>query len=151
MLYHFGFANLEELWFRFDLRAGAGTARIANGNRTRIVICHRPKHVDELVFVLRLHVHPIRNVPQITDVEQAVMRRSVVTAQSGAVHAEPDVQFLNGHVVNGHVVSALEKCGVDREKRRQSLRRDATGEKRRVFFRNSDIKVARRMRFREMR
>src|SRR4029077_12557883 len=43
VLYPFGLANLEEFWFRFDVRASAGTARIANRNRTRIVIRHRPK------------------------------------------------------------------------------------------------------------
>ena len=79
-----------------------------------------------------------------------MVRWSVVAAQSGAVHAKSDIQFLNGHVVNGHVVSALEKCGIDRQKRRQSLRRDPACEKCRVFLRNPDIEITRRMRLREM-
>jgi len=48
-------------------------------------------------------------------------------------------------------VSALEKCGVDREKRRQSLRRDATGEKARRVLLQFRRRIARRMGFREMR
>ncbi len=96
-------------------------------------------------------MNPIRDVTQITDIEQTVVRRPVVAAQTGAVHAKPDVKFLNGHVVNGHVVGALEKCGIDREKWRQPLRRNATREKRRVFFRDPYVEVARRMRLGEMR
>src|SRR5438067_5806478 len=87
-------------------------------------------------------MHPVWDVPQITNIEQTMVRWSVVAAQSRAIHAKCDIQFLNAHVVNGHVVSALEKCRVNREKRLQSLRRQTTGEERGVFFRNANVEVA---------
>src|SRR5438067_10943893 len=87
-------------------------------------------------------MHPVWDVPQITNIEQTMVRWSVVAAQSRAIHAKCDIQFLNAHVVNGHVVSALEKCRVNREKRLQSLRRQTTGEERGVFFRNANGEVA---------
>ena len=45
-------------------------------------------------------------------------------------------------VVDRHVVGALEKSRVNREKRLQSLRRQPTGKERGVFFRDADIEVA---------
>src|ERR1700694_4797998 len=78
------------------------------------------------------------------------MRRPVVAAQSGAVHAKRDVQSLNRHVVNGHVVSALEERGINRQKRFQSLRSKSAGEERCMLFRDSDIVVTVGMRFLKM-
>src|SRR4029453_17038006 len=49
------------------------------------------------------------------------------------------------------VVRALKKRGIDREKRRQALRRQPTGEKRGVLFRYADVEVASGMRLGEMR
>ena len=91
MLHYFGFADLEELRFRFDLRAGARTARVPHRDWAGIVVRHGPKHVGKLVFVLRLHMHPVWDVPQIPDVEQAMMGRAVVAAQAGPVHAKTHV------------------------------------------------------------
>ena len=58
---------------------GASTAWISNCNRPRIVVGHGPKHVDELIFVLRLHVNEIRDMPQITNIEETMMGGTVVT------------------------------------------------------------------------
>jgi hypothetical protein len=80
VLHDFRFANLKKFWFRFDLRACSWTSRVADGDWTGVVVRHCPEHVDEFVFVLRLHVHPIRDVAQITDVEQTMMRRAIVAA-----------------------------------------------------------------------
>jgi hypothetical protein len=91
MLHDFGLADFEKFRLRFDLRARPGTARVADSNRTSVVMRHRPKHIDKFIFIFRLHVHPIRDVAQITDVEQAMMRRAIITTQSCAIHAEPDV------------------------------------------------------------
>ena len=138
----FGFADLEQLRRRFRLRAGAGAARITNRDRAGVVVRHRPKHVDEFVFILRLHVDDVRHVPQIADVEQAMVRRAVVAAQSGAVHAKRDVQVLQRDVMNDHVVGALHEGRIDREERLQSLRREAAGKQRRVFLRDADVEIA---------
>ena len=48
----------------------------------------RVQHVDEFVLVLRLHDNDIRDATQVRDIEQAVMRRSIVWRQAGPIHAE---------------------------------------------------------------
>ena len=74
-----------------------------------------------------------------------MMRRAVVAAQAGAIHAKRDVQFLQRDVVNDHVVGALHERRINREKRLQSLRRESAGEERGVFLRDPDIEVTIRM------
>ena len=91
MLDHFGFADFEQLGLGFRFGAGAGPARVAHGDRSGIIIGHGPKHVDELVFILRLHVHDVRYVAQIPNIEEAVMGRAIVAAQTRPVHAEGHV------------------------------------------------------------
>ncbi|KAF5407301.1 MAG: hypothetical protein Udaeo2_25760 [Candidatus Udaeobacter sp.] len=80
MLHDLGFADLEKLGLRFDFCARSRSSRIANSDRTRVVVRHGPQHVDEFVFIFRLHVHPIWDVSQIPDIEQAVVRRAIVAA-----------------------------------------------------------------------
>ena len=126
----------------FRLRAGAGAARVADGDRAGVVVGHRPEHVDELVFILRLHVDDVRDVAQIADVEEAVVRWAVVAAQAGAIHAERDVQILQRDVVDDHVVGALHEGRVDRQERLQPLGREAAGEERGVLLGDADVEVA---------
>ena len=71
-----------------------------------------------------------------------MVRRAVVAAQAAAVHAKRDVQVLQRHVVDDHVVGALHEGGVDREERLQALRGQAAGEERGVFLGDADIEVA---------
>ena len=80
VLYDFRLADLEKLGLRFDFYAWPRSSRITNSNRTGVVVRHGPKHIDELVLILRLHVHPIGDVSQIPDIEQTVMRWAVVAA-----------------------------------------------------------------------
>src|SRR6266487_488723 len=80
MLHNFRFADFEKPRFRFDFCACSRSSWIADGDRTGVVMRHCPEHIDKFIFVLRLHVHPIRDVPQVTDVEQAMVRRAVVAA-----------------------------------------------------------------------
>src|SRR6266404_444709 len=150
MLDDFSLPDLEELGFSFWFCARAGTARITNGDRSGVVIRHCPKHVGEFVFVLWLHMDPIRDMTQITDIEQAMVGRAIVATQTGAIHAQTNVEFLNRHVVNRHVVSALEERGVDRQKRFQALRGESTSEERGMFFGDSDIEIPIGMSFGEM-
>src|SRR5215468_6582078 len=70
----------------------------------------------------------------------------VIAAQSGPVHAQFHVQVLDRDVVG-----TLEKRGVNGQERLQSLRGEATREKRRVLLRDTNIEVAARMRLGEMR
>src|SRR6266480_71736 len=86
-----GLISATETPFSSNLRAGSGTTGVADGDRTSVVVRHRPEHIDKFIFIFRLHVHPIRDVPQITDIEQAMMGWAVVTTQSSTIHTEPDV------------------------------------------------------------
>ena len=106
------------------------------------MVGHRPEHVDEFVFILRLHVHDVGDVAEVADVEEAVMRRAVVAAQAGAIHAEGDVQILQRDVVNDHVVGALHEGRVDREERLHPLGGEAAGEERGVLLGDPDVVVA---------
>src|SRR6266699_4759063 len=54
MLHDLRLADLEKSGFRLNLRAGTGTARVTDGDWTRIIVGHCPEHVDEFVLVLRL-------------------------------------------------------------------------------------------------
>src|SRR5581483_5845760 len=90
------------------------------------------------------------NVPEISDVEQTVMGWAVIAAQPGAIHAKANVQFLNRHVVDRHVVSALKKGGVNRKERSHPLRRQPAGKQGRMFLRDSDVEITVRMRFLKM-
>ena len=86
--------------------------------RRRSIMQHRRiHHVRKLVLVLRNHVHNIRHAPQIADVEQPMMRRPIVAAQSAAVHTEHHRQILQANIMHHLVESALQKCRVDRTKR----------------------------------
>ena len=58
---------------------------------------------------------------QIADVEEAMVRRAVVAAEAGAVHAQPDVEVLQRHVVDDHVVGALHEGRIDRQERLHPL------------------------------
>src|SRR6266498_1509471 len=80
VLNDFGLANLEKFGFRFNFCARTGTARITDSDRAGVVVRHGPEHVDKFIFVLWLHVPPVRDVSQVPDVEQAVMRWAVVAA-----------------------------------------------------------------------
>ena len=118
---------------------------ITDGDWPGVVVGHRPEHVDEFVFILRLHVDEVRDMPEIADIEKAVMRRAVVAAESRAIHAKRDVQVLERDVVNDHVVGALHEGRIDREERLQALGGQAAGEERRVFLRDADVEVTGRM------
>src|SRR6266404_1558658 len=73
VLHDFGLTDLQKFGFRFDFHTRTGAARITDGDWTGIIVGHCPEHVDKLIIVLQLHVHPVRHVSQVTDVEQAVM------------------------------------------------------------------------------
>ena len=128
-------------WFCFRFCSRSGATRITHRDRPGVVIRHCPKHVDKFVFILRLHVHDVWHVPEIADIEQTMMRRTIVAAQTSAIHAKRDIQILQRDVVNDHVVGALHERRVNCQKRFQALRRQAAGEKRGMFFGNADIEI----------
>src|SRR5205814_359366 len=109
MLHHFGFADLEQ--FRRGLwhRARAGAARITDRDRAGIVISDRPEHVDEFIFILRLHMHEVRDVPEIADIEKPVMSRAVVAAQPGAIQDRKSTRLNSSHLGISYAVFCLKK------------------------------------------
>ena len=111
------FADFEQFGNLLGDSACAGSTRVTDGDRPGIVVGYRPKHIDEFIFILRLHVNEVRYVPQIPDIEKSVMRWTIVSTQSGAIHAKRDVQVLERNVVNDHVVGSLHDGRVNRQKR----------------------------------
>ncbi len=91
---HFGFADVEQLGLVFDGGAIAGASGVADGDRAVVVVGDGPEHIDEFVFVPGLHVDEIRDVAKVADVEEAVVGGAIVAGESGAVHADGDVEFL---------------------------------------------------------
>src|SRR5215469_2242962 len=79
MLNDFGLAYLQQLrfWFRFSARACP--TRVSDRNRTVMIVHHSPKHVDKLLFVLRLHVYHVGYVPEIPNVKKTMVSRTIVT------------------------------------------------------------------------
>lgn len=138
----FGLADLEQLRLVFGAHAGAGAARVADGDGALLVVRHGPEHIDELVFILRLHVDEAGDAAQVGDVEQAVVRGAVVAAEAATVHAQAHGQVLDRHVVNDHVDRALHEGRVDREERLQPLHSEAAGEQGGVLLGDADIVVA---------
>ena len=121
-----------------DLHARAGTARVADEARS-IVLQRGVQHVGEFVLVLRLQERRVRHIAQERKVEEPVVGRPVVGREAGAVQTEDHRQLLQADVVHDLVVGALEKRGIDRDHRPQSLRREAGGEQRGMFLRDADI------------
>ena len=138
----FTLSDFKDLRMLLRLGSCAGAARVTDGDGTLMVVGHGPKHVGEFFFVLGLHEDEVRDVAEVADVEESVMRRPVVAAQSGAVHAEGDVQILQGNVMDDHVISPLHERAVDGEKRFVALGGESAGEEGGMFLGNAHVVVA---------
>ena len=138
----FALADLEQLRMLLGLRSGSRAAGVADGDGTGVVMGHGPEHVDEFLFVLGLHEDEIRDVAEVADVEESVMGGAVVAAQPGAVHAEGDVEILQGDVMDDHVISPLHKRAVDGQEGLVALGGEAAGEEGGVLFGDADVVVA---------
>src|SRR5438105_1426347 len=86
-------ADLQRLRLLFHRSTGPSASRVADRARPRMQH-RRIHHVRQLVLVLRNHVDNVRNPTQIADVEQTMVRRSVIATEPAAVHAEDDRQLL---------------------------------------------------------
>ena len=100
--------------------ADAVAARVTHRRRAD-VLDHREQHVAHLAFVLRRHHDDVRHAAQVSDVQQAVMRRAVAAGDAAAVQAELDVQILHADVVNDLIERALQESRVNRANRLQSF------------------------------
>ena len=137
-----GLADLHEHGLVLGLHAGAAAARVADGDGALVVVHHGPEHVDELVFVLGLHVDDAGDAAQVGDVEQTVVRGAVVAAEAAAVHAQAHGQVLDRHVMDDHVDRPLHEGRIDGEEGAQALGGHAAGEQGGVLFGDADIVVA---------
>ena len=142
MAENFSLADFEDARPFFRLRAGADAARIADGDRAGMVVGHRPKHVAEFIFVLRLHVDDSGNLPEVADIEEAVVGRAVVAGKAGAIHAKGDVEVLQRDIMNDHVVGALQEGRVNGQERLHASHGEAAGEEGGMFFGDADVEVA---------
>ena len=83
----FAFAELDGRGDGVDGSAVDHASWVTDGGRAFVVSGHPFEHGDEFRFVLRLHVDDVGDVSEITDIEQAVVGRAVVSRKSAAVHA----------------------------------------------------------------
>ncbi len=135
----FGFADFEEARGGFGFGAGACSTWVTNGGGAVLMMRHGPEHVGKFLFVARLHEDDAGDVTEVADIEEAVVGGSVVTAETGAIHAEGHVKVLQCDVVNDHVVGPLHERRIDGEKGGETLGGEAAGKKGGVFLGDADI------------
>src|ERR1035441_8321778 len=99
----------------------------ANGNRT-VPVHGREEHVGQLVLVLGHHVDHVGDAAEIADVEQAVVRGTVVGREAAAIQAENHRQVLQADIVNDRIESALQEGRVNRAEGFETLGGQAGGE-----------------------
>ena len=126
----------------FDRRAFDRAARVTDGGRAVIVLGHGVEHVHEFILILGLHVDDARDVAEESDIEEAVVGRSVIAGEAAAVHAKPNGKPLQCHVMDDHVIGALHEGRVNRKERAEALGGEAAGKKRGVFLGDADIEIA---------
>ena len=146
----FRLADLEEFGLCSGGRAGPGPARVTDGDGTRVVMVHRPEHVDELRFIFWRTEDEVGHVSEVADIEESVVCGAIVTREASTIHADGDVQVLQGDVMHDHVVSPLHEGGIDREEGFHAAGGHPCGEERGVFLGDTDIEVLGRMGFREV-
>ena len=95
----------------------------------------------QFCFISGLHHHQVRYGPHHGNIEEAVVCGPVIRRESGAVHAEPHGQFLQGCIVLNHIHTSLHECGVYRQIRLESLRSLAAGKECGVFLCYAYIKI----------
>ena len=99
------------------------------------------EHVDQLRLITGCHHDDVRERAEVGDVEDAVVGRSVVADEPGAVHREDDVELLQADVVDDLVEGALQEGRVDRAYRLGALQGQPGGEQDRVLLGDADVVV----------
>ena len=69
------------------------------------------------------------------------MGRAIGANQARPIECEQDRQFLECDIVDDLVVGALQKCGVNRHHRLQSITRHSSSDGDRVLFRNGNVQI----------
>ena len=68
----------EEFGFLLDGGTWSVSPRVADGDRAVLVVCHGPKHVDEFIFILWLHVDEAGHMAKIPNVKKTVVGRAII-------------------------------------------------------------------------
>ena len=124
--------------------AGYGFGRCFGiANRTRTFVLERElEHLRQVGFVARSHHRDVRQHSQITEVERAVMRRSVRPCQAAAIEHEGDGQILQRDFLEDLIVRALQKRAVNVDDRSQADFGLAGGKGDGVAFADADVEEA---------
>src|SRR5260370_18366515 len=78
------------------------------------------------------------------------MSWTIISGETGPIHAERNVEILQGDVVDHDVIGPLHEGGVNRQKRLESFCCHTAREESGVFFGNTDIEILVRMFGRKM-
>ncbi len=136
-----GLADGQGLGSPADHRAAAGAARVAHGGRA---FMRKPgvEHAMAFGLVARGHQQHVGHAAQEGEVVQARMGRAVRAHEACAVDGEQHGQVLQGDVVHGLVVAALQEGGVDRHDRLHAGGGQPAREGHGVLLGDADIVIA---------
>ena len=93
----------------------------------------------QFVFVHRRGNGQIWYRPQVGQVEGTMVRRTVLTDQSGPVQTEHNVQFLNGYIVDDVIIGPLGKRRIDVAERQHAVFGQSAREGYGMALGNTDI------------
>ena len=130
--------NLSQ-WLECGTTAAA--ARITHRNRAFAVVITGVQHLAALVFITRGHDHHVRQDAQEGEIKRALVCRTVVADNPGAVDSKQDRQFLNRDIVDHLIVGALQEAGVNCDNRLVTADSQPGGKGDGVLFSNRDIKI----------
>ncbi len=117
------------------------TSRITHRGRPRLQ--HgRVHHVRQLILVFGNHVDDVGNAAQIADVEQPVVRGTIISGEPASIHAEDNRQVLQANVMHDRVKGALQEGRVDGAEGAEARSRHASGKDDRVLFGDAYVEVA---------
>ena len=102
----------------------------------------RIEHVHKLILVFRRHVNQIWNTPQIGNVKESVVRRTVIPRKTSPIHTEHDRQVLKTHVVDNLVVCPLQEGRVDCAEGFKPFGCHSRRKKHRVLFRDTNVEIS---------
>ena len=82
----------------------------------------------------------IRNTPQSSHIEGAMMRRTILTHQSSTVETQNYRKFQDSHIMDDIIVGSLCKCAIDITERYQSVLCHTCRERHGMTLSNTHIK-----------
>ena len=114
------------------------STRITDGKRT--VVGRGGMHeIPQLGFVARTCYYHAWNRAHICQIEQAVVRHSILTNQPRAVDTEGYGESLNGYIVDYLIITSLQERGIYGDKRFQTLLCEPSGKCHGMPFRDTHI------------